>query len=102
MQWGVTKSSTLSQVFGSKAMSSQKIPKTDSIQELAAFWDKQDLTDFEDQLEEVTEPVFERKATVKIQLQSEEIEKVKKIAKSKGIACDSLIREWILEKIHVL
>ena len=37
-----------------------KIPETDSIQELASFWDTHDLTDFEDQLEEVTEPVFER------------------------------------------
>ena len=33
-----------------------KIPETDSIRELASFWDTHDLTDFEDQLEEVTEP----------------------------------------------
>ena len=32
----------------------------DSVQELAQFWDTHELTDFEDQLEEVTEPVFER------------------------------------------
>lgn len=41
-----------------------RIPKTDSIQELAAFWDTHDLADFEDELEEVTEPVFERKTVV--------------------------------------
>ncbi len=80
-------------------MSAQKIPQTDSIQELAKFWDKQDITDFEDQLEDVTEPVFERKA-VKIQLQTKEIEEIKKIAKSKGIGYDALIRGWIIEKIH--
>jgi hypothetical protein len=34
-----------------------KLPQTDSIEELARFWDSHDLTDFEDQLEEVTEPV---------------------------------------------
>lgn len=34
------------------------LPKTDSIQKLAEFWDSHDLTDFEDELEEVTEPVF--------------------------------------------
>jgi hypothetical protein len=36
-----------------------KLPQTDSIEELARFWDTHDLTAFEDQLEEVTEPVFE-------------------------------------------
>ena len=39
-----------------KQMSSRKIPQSDSIEELARFWDTHDLTDFEDQLEEVTEP----------------------------------------------
>lgn len=36
------------------------IPQTDSIQELAHFWDMHDLTDFEGELEEVSEPVFKR------------------------------------------
>ena len=39
-------------------MKKTKLPQTDSIQELARFWEKHDLTDFEDELEEVTEPVF--------------------------------------------
>ena len=39
-------------------MRSQRIPEVGSIEELAAFWDTHDLSDFEDQLEEVTEPVF--------------------------------------------
>jgi hypothetical protein len=61
-------------------MSSRKIPETDSIEKLARFWDTHDLTDFEDQLEEVTEPVFER-ITVSVHLQPKEIEAVKEIAK---------------------
>ena len=40
-------------------MNRRKIPQTDSIQELAHFWDTHDLTDFEAELEEVSEPVFE-------------------------------------------
>jgi hypothetical protein len=43
-----------------KPMTTSKLPKTDSIQELAQFWDTHDLTDFEDELEEVREPVFVR------------------------------------------
>jgi hypothetical protein len=34
-----------------KPMNLEKIPQTDSIQELAEFWDTHDLTDFEEQLE---------------------------------------------------
>ena len=41
-------------------MKSSKIPLTDSIRELARFWDTHDLTDFEGALEEVPEPVFDR------------------------------------------
>jgi len=43
------------------------------IQESAKFWDHHDLTDFEDQLEDVQAPVFKRKPTIKVQLQPEEI-----------------------------
>ncbi len=41
-------------------MARTDIPQTDSIQELAHFWDMHDLTDFEGELEEVSEPVFKR------------------------------------------
>jgi len=84
-----------------KPMNSPKIPQTDSIEELARFWDMHDLTNFEDELEEVTEPVFERRAVVKVHLQLKEIEVVKEIAKSKGVSSEELIREWILEKMHI-
>ena len=40
-------------------MKNKNIPKTDSIQELAHFWNTHDLTDFEDELEEVDKPVLE-------------------------------------------
>jgi hypothetical protein len=38
----------------------RKLPETDSIQELANFWDTHDVTDFDDELVEVAEPVFVR------------------------------------------
>lgn len=81
-------------------MSGPKIPQTDSIQQLAQFWDTHDLTDFEDKLEEVTEPVFERSTMVKIPLQPEEMAALKEIAESRGVACADLIRQWVLEKIQ--
>ena len=82
-------------------MSGRKIPETDSIEELARFWDTHGITDFEDELEEVNESVFERGSVVRIYLQPKEIESVRRIAKSKGVESADLIREWILEKIQV-
>ena len=37
-----------------KAMKARKIPSTDSIDELARFWDTHQLTQFDDELEEVS------------------------------------------------
>lgn len=72
----------------------------ESIQEAARFWDTHDLTDFEDELEEVTEPVFEQEGVVRVQLGPEEIEALNEIAKARGLGSAHLIREWVLEKIH--
>jgi len=41
-------------------------PKTDSIKKLAEFRDRHDLTDFEDELEEVVEPVLVRPTAIKV------------------------------------
>ena len=81
-------------------MNRARIPQTDSIQELAEFWDTHDLTDFEDQLEEVTEPVFERETVVPIRLQPAEVEAVTQITRSRGIDRTDLVREWVLERIY--
>ena len=78
-------------------MNRTNIPQTDSIQELADFWDTHDLTDFEDELEEVNDPVFEN--LVFIQLKPEELEVIETLAKSRGISPANLIREWIVERI---
>ena len=80
-------------------MKTEALPQTDSIQELAHFWDTHDVTDFEDELEEVTEPVFERRTVIALDLESAEAEAVKKLARSKGIADAELIRGWVREKI---
>jgi len=81
-------------------MKTRRLPQTDSIQELARFGDTHDLTDFEGQLEEVTEPVFERQTVIPLNLGSREAEAVKKIAKARGVAEAELIRGWVREKIH--
>ena len=81
-------------------MSTKEIPRTDSIQELAQFWDSHDLSDFDGELEEVSAPVFERETVVTIHLSPEEAEAVRRIARSKGMDSADLIREWVEEKAH--
>ena len=77
-----------------------KIPQTDSIQELAHFWDTHDLTDFEDELEGVSEPVFELLPQLSVPLNPKELEALRALAKSRNISPVDLIREWVLEHIE--
>src|SRR6266496_64582 len=84
-----------------RKMKTEALPQTDSIQELAEFWDKHDLTDFEDDLEEVSHPVFTPRTAIRLELESAEAEAVRKIAEAKGIAEAELIRGWVREKIGV-
>ncbi len=81
-------------------MNSPKIPQTDSIQELAHFWETHDVTDFDDELEEVAEPVFERRATIELHLEPDEAEAVRRIAESAGIGSIALIHQWVIERIE--
>jgi len=81
-------------------MMRQALPKTDSINELARFWDKHDITDFEDSLEEVTEPVFGKGKEIHIPLEQDEFESLEKLARQRGLEKVELIRKWILEKLQ--
>lgn len=81
-------------------MNSRKIPEFDSIKELARFWENHEFTEFEDELEEVEEPVFTRSSTVSIRLLPEEIEALGKIAAREGIAPEELVRDWVLQKLE--
>jgi predicted DNA binding CopG/RHH family protein len=80
-------------------MKKPKMPETDSIQKLAEFWDTHDLTDFEDELEEVAKPVFVRHAAIKVPLESREVEAIEQMAQAKGVSREELIRAWVLEKL---
>ena len=80
-------------------MRKSKLPRIDSIKKLAEFWDTHDLTDFEDELEEVAEPVFVRGSAIKVHLKSQEAEAVEQMAQARGVSPDELIRAWILQEL---
>lgn len=70
-----------------------RIPQTDSIEELAEFWDTHDVTDFEDELEEVPEPVFARRGTtVAIDLPAKEFEVLQRLAQEEQVDYTTLLR----------
>ena len=80
-------------------MKKSKLPKTDSIQKLAEFWDTHDLTDFENELQEVPKPVFVRGGAIEVPLESRDIAAVERLARSKGVSREQLVRSWVLQRI---
>ena len=76
-----------------------ELASIDSIQQLAEFWDAHDLTDFEEQLEDVPEPVFVRGTTIKVPLESCQVDEIEQMAKAKGVSREELIRNWVLQKL---
>jgi hypothetical protein len=84
-------------------MKSAALPKTDSIEELARFWGSHEITAFEDQLEEVTGPIFERgPERMILRLEPAEVQAVEEIAQARGVPQAELLREWVLEKLASL
>lgn len=85
-----------------KTIKRQRLPDTDSVEKLADFWDRHDLTDFEHALEEVREPVFVRAkgASVSIELGPAEAQQLKKIARSRGVRETTVLRRWIRELLQ--
>jgi hypothetical protein len=65
----------------------KKLPETDSIRELAAFWDTHQITDFDHSLQEVDHPVFVRGSgnTVAVPLTAQELKEVRRIAAARGV-----------------
>jgi hypothetical protein len=83
-----------------KPMSTSRLPQTDSIQELANFWDTHDVTEFEAELEEVGERVFERDTDITIHLPADCAGAVRELARSRGVGDSELLREWVLDRLR--
>jgi len=81
-----------------------KIPQTDSVAELARFWDTHDLTEFDDELEEVKAPVFERgtKNVLRVTLPPDDAAALHRAAESRGVEDAELVREWLSERLHAV
>jgi len=78
-----------------------KIPKTDSIEELARFWDSHDLTDFEEELVEVEEQVFDGKPhrVLRVSLEPDQAAALHQLAEARGVEDSALVQEWVNERL---
>jgi hypothetical protein len=80
-------------------MKKPRLPKTDSIKKLADFWGRHDLTDFDDQPEEVTEPLFVRGTAISVPLDPREAEAVGQIAQAEGLSREELLHGWVQQQL---
>ena len=58
------------------------------------------MTDFEDELEEVAEPVFRRSHVVGVPLTEAEHQAIHEAAVGRGLDEAALIHEWVKEKLR--
>ena len=80
----------------------KKIPKFKSLKEERDFWDTHSAADYLKELKKTGEIVFERhplKRNFQMRLDETTINKLKKLAKAKGVDVSTLIRNWIREHL---
>lgn len=81
----------------------RKIPKFKSLEEEANFWDTHSFADYWDEFEDVDLVVKlskPKQETLVLRLQKDIKDRMKKVARQKGLAISALARLWILEKLH--
>ncbi|WP_295437353.1 CopG family antitoxin [uncultured Thiodictyon sp.] len=77
-----------------------KLPETDSITALAEVWQSHDLSEFEDVLVEVTEPVFQRAQPLSVTLPAADLAALRARARQEHIPETALVSRWIHERLH--
>ncbi|HLV98344.1 MAG TPA: CopG family antitoxin [Ktedonobacterales bacterium] len=79
------------------------IPHFKTIEEEAAFWDRHDSTEFEDEFVEVDDVKFVKaspKKAITVRLEQDSLDDLRKLAREKGIGPSTLARMWILERLR--
>jgi predicted DNA binding CopG/RHH family protein len=77
-----------------------RIPELASREEEAEFWDTHDTTDFEDEFKPVQVSVVKKlDARITIDLDHEDWQKLRSMAREKGISPITLAQTWIMERL---
>ncbi len=75
------------------------LPTTDSISELAEFWQAHDLTDFEGELEEVTSPTFQKGDQFQVRLSASDARALRSKARHAHVSEGELVSQWVHERL---
>ena len=86
-----------------RSKSKKKLPDMSgwSDEQIAQFWETHDSTDYLDQMEdvEVEVEVPQDYRVISLRLETKDIERVKHLARKKGVPYTVLLRMWIKEKL---
>ncbi len=71
-------------------------------QEIADFWRKHDATEFWGDLNDVAETFIDvrPKKAISMRMDEESLANIKKVAQSKGIGYQTLMRMWVTERLE--
>lgn len=84
-----------------KPTTPHRIPEFASIEEEAAFWDTHSTADYEAEFKPIRVRFAKRLSTgVTIRLDAETLQKLRTLAREKGIGPTTLIRMWVLERLR--
>ncbi|EIC23758.1 hypothetical protein [Thiorhodovibrio frisius] len=75
------------------------LPQTDSVSELAAFWQTHEVVDFENDLTEVVEPVFQRTEQITIPFSQQQLRALRTRARRDHLSAAALIEKWVRERL---
>lgn len=86
----------------SQSPDDNKIPRFETIEDEAAFWDVHDTTEFEDEFEPVevvfARPLIHREFAVPLDAQT--VERLGRLAQERGVDTATLARLWIMDRLH--
>ena len=89
-----------------KRVGKSRIPEFATIEEEAEFWDTHDSAEFEDEFEEIDEPVevlmyrSAPKKALTVRLEPDLIDMLAGVARAKGIGPSTLARMWIMDQLR--
>ncbi len=79
-----------------------KLPKFETLDELVAFWDTHNFTDYLDEMEEVdleTGLPGHTPESLRIRLDKVLMQKLREIAAERGLSSSGLVRLWLEERL---
>ncbi|MCI0555600.1 MAG: BrnA antitoxin family protein [Anaerolineae bacterium] len=71
------------------------VSKTNSLEKMGEFWDKHDLTDFDDP----NAPDIEFNITVAIPIEPDLLSDIEELAHQRGVKVETLVNLWLKEKV---